>query len=188
MARYGPTPARTSATMAFSHSSARRLLALPRGAPFNGTARSCSCDAPTEGGFTDAQEMLAPVVSFFVGRGESIVSPGTGSSSAPGTSTWRFGSATWSVAASSAAVRRRRGFRPATRHSFPSVLRRHAGYRRCVRSSSRRGSIRGRGNALPCYLVPTWRGDEPLAKVTDDVGGTFRSRPGLRPDAVRQWP
>ena len=33
MARYGPTPARTSATTAFSHSSARRLLALPRGAP-----------------------------------------------------------------------------------------------------------------------------------------------------------
>src|SRR6267143_2523067 len=33
MARYGPTPTRTSATMAFSHSSARRLLALPRGAP-----------------------------------------------------------------------------------------------------------------------------------------------------------
>src|SRR6266403_2144930 len=35
MARYGPTPARTSATMAVSHSSARRLLALPRGAPLS---------------------------------------------------------------------------------------------------------------------------------------------------------
>src|SRR5439155_20895121 len=86
--------------------------------------------------------MLPRAVSFFVGRGEAIVSPGSGSSSAPGISTWRFGSASWSVAASNAAVRTSRGFRPTTCHSFASltasVLRRPAGHRRCTRASSRR--------------------------------------------------
>src|SRR5438874_5133694 len=58
--------------------------------------------------------MLPRAVSFFVGRGQAIVSPGSASSSAPGTSTWRFGSASWSVAASNATVRTSRGFRPIT--------------------------------------------------------------------------
>src|SRR6267378_4611868 len=108
------------------------------------TARSCSCGAPTEGGNRDAQEMLPPAVSFFVGRGEAIVSPGSASSSAPGTSTWRFGSASWNVAASNAAVRTSRGFRSIT--LTVSMLGRHAGHRRCARSSSRRASI---GVSLP---------------------------------------
>src|SRR5260370_36386554 len=67
MARYGPTPPRTAATMAFSHSSARRLLALPRGAPFISTDVSmlpassvgASCDAPEWSSFLTRCRHLA---------------------------------------------------------------------------------------------------------------------------------
>src|SRR2546425_968897 len=107
--------------------------------------------------------MLPPAVSCLVGRGEASASPWRDSPSAPGTSTWRFGNATSSVAASNAAVRRSRGFRPATSRSFS------------VTHSLSVGASR-RAPTVHAVLIPARKHPQPsnpfLALLTSDAPAT----------------